>query len=420
MITRLSFITSREHVIDLDTPRAYPNTMKNQSVTPVNAALALAQTLIRCRSVTPMEAGALGVLESALQAAGFDVTRLIFSQEGTADVENLYARWGHSAPVLAFAGHVDVVPPGDPSAWSVDPFGGNIVGNRLIGRGATDMKGGIAAFVAAALAYIDKAAAGAGSIAFLITGDEEGPSINGTAKLLAWAKQRGEIFDHCIVGEPTSREVVGDTIKIGRRGSLSAILTVEGLQGHVAYPHLADNPIPLLTKMLSALLSPLDDGTTWFQASNLEIVGVESGAGAFNIIPARALARINIRLNDLWTLQTLEEELRQRIDNAVPGANVLLELVPGNSQAFLTEPGPFLEAVAEAVFSVTGQKPDYSTSGGTSDARFIKDYCPVIELGLVGKTMHKIDEEVALADLESLTNIYLAILNAYFASPRED
>ncbi|MBX9619554.1 MAG: succinyl-diaminopimelate desuccinylase [Hyphomicrobiales bacterium] len=381
---------------------------------PSASALALAQGLIRCPSVTPAQAGALDYLDEVLRPAGFITERPVFHEEGTPDVENLYARIGTSSPVLAFAGHTDVVPPGDITAWSAPPFAAMIRDGRLYGRGATDMKGGIAAFIAAVLNYVAQGRLAHGSIVFLITGDEEGPSVNGTVKLLDWATKRGERFDHCIVGEPTSSERVGDTIKIGRRGSYSANLTVRGRQGHVAYPHLADNPLPRLMALLAELASPLDHGTRWFDASNLEIVGVEAGTGAFNVIPETARAKLNVRFNDLWTLERLESEIRRRLDPVAGPAAYALEAVRGNSQAFRTEPGAFLDHVAQAVAAMTGKTPAYSTSGGTSDARFIKDYCPVIELGLVGKTMHQIDEHVIVDELAQLQAIYGAVIAAYF------
>jgi len=340
--------------------------------------------------------------------------RPVFHDAGTPDVENLYARIGTSSPVLAFAGHTDVVPPGDITAWSAHPFAALIRDGLLYGRGATDMKGGIAAFTAAALDHVAQGRLAHGSIVFLITGDEEGPSVNGTVKLLDWATRRGERFDHCIVGEPTSSESVGDTIKIGRRGSYSANLTVRGRQGHVAYPHLADNPLPRLMALLAELASPLDHGTPWFDASTLEIVGVEAGTGAFNVIPETARAKLNVRFNDLWTLERLESEIRRRLDPVAGPSAYALEAVRGNSQAFRTEPGAFLDHVAQAVAAMTGKTPAYSTSGGTSDARFIKDYCPVIELGLVGKTMHQIDEHVVIDELARLQAIYAAVIATYF------
>ncbi len=377
-------------------------------------ALDLCRALVRCPSVTPQDNGALGVLETALRAAGFATHRLTFSAPGTPDVENLYARLGTAKPYLAFAGHTDVVPAGDVARWRFDPFGAEIADGAIFGRGAADMKGGIAAFAAAACAF---AARGMpkGSIGFLITGDEEGPAINGTEKLLRWAYGQGERFDHCIIGEPTSAEILGDTIKIGRRGSLNATLIAKGRQGHAAYPARADNPIPKLLRLADALLAaPLDEGTAHFDPSNLEVVSVDTGNPAFNVIPAEARARINIRFNDLWTPQTLEAELRRRLDAAA--LNYALDLEACNALAFVTKPDSFTELVASAVENKTGRKPVLSTSGGTSDARFIRAYCPVVELGLLGATAHMVDEHVALADLEALTEIYAAVLDAYFSS----
>jgi succinyl-diaminopimelate desuccinylase len=377
--------------------------------------VALAQALIRCPSVTPQEGGALAYLAETLSRAGFAVERVTFSEAGTPDVENLYARFGTRPPHLLFAGHVDVVPPGDATRWSDPPFSGAIRDGRLYGRGAVDMKGGVAAFLAAA---IDRVAEGRleGSIGFLITGDEEGPAVNGTAKLLAWTHARGERFDHCILGEPTNPASLGDMIKIGRRGSFSATLAVRGKQGHVAYPHLAQNPIGGLVALAGALLAPLDDGTAWFQPSNLELVDLAVGNPAFNVIPAEARAKLNVRFNDVWTLASLEEELRARLARAAPpGLAWSLDPVRGNSEAFLTEPGPFVDLVAGAVERVAGKRPELSTTGGTSDARFICRYGPVVEYGLVGSTMHQVDEHAALEDLRGLARIYRAILDDYFA-----
>jgi succinyl-diaminopimelate desuccinylase len=375
-------------------------------------ALDLCRALVRCPSVTPQDNGALGVLEAALREAGFSTQRLTFSAPGTPDVDNLYARTGTAPPYLVFAGHTDVVPAGDVLRWHFDPFGAEVRDGAIFGRGTADMKGGIAAFAAAACAF---AARGMpkGSIGFLITGDEEGPAINGTGKLLRWAYDQGERFDHCLVGEPTSAEMLGDTIKIGRRGSLNATLIAKGRQGHAAYPARADNPIPKLLRLLGALLAaPLDTGTAHFDPSNLEIVSVDTGNPAFNVIPAEVRARINVRFNDLWTPQTLEAELRRRLDAV--GSNYALNLEPCNALAFVTKPDAFTELVVRAVENKTGRKPALSTSGGTSDARFIRAYCPVVELGLSGATVHMADEHIPIADLEALTDIYAAILEAYF------
>lgn len=378
--------------------------------------LALAQALIRAPSVTPEDNGALDVVADALKGAGFAVSRPVFSQEGTPDVENLYARYGTKSPLLVFAGHTDVVPPGDEASWRRPPFAAEIVGDELYGRGAVDMKGAIAAKLAAVLAFIRERPDFGGSIAFLITGDEEGPAVNGTVKLLEWAHARGEHFDHCVLGEPTNPERLGDMIKIGRRGSLTGRLTVTGVQGHVGYPHLARNPVDGMVRLLGALkASPLDAGTEHFDASNLEITTVDVGNPATNVIPGKARAVFNIRFNDIWTPRTLADEIRARLA-AAAGEDVEFDLAfdPTNSVAFLTPPGAFVELVRDAVEAQTGLRPALSTTGGTSDARFIRNACPVVEFGLVGQTMHKVDERVPLADLERLTAIYRDVLERYF------
>lgn len=380
--------------------------------------VALTQALVRCPSVTPAEGGALDLLAGVLGQAGFEVHRPVFSETGTPDIENLYARIGEGSPCLVFAGHTDVVPPGDVAAWSRDPFSGEIRDGLLHGRGACDMKGGVGASVAAALRHLaTHGVPKAGSLAFLITGDEEGPAVNGTVKLLAWAKARGEHFNHCILGEPTNPEALGDMIKIGRRGSLTGRLTVQGVQGHVAYPHLADNPIRGVMRLISSLSAePLDDGTAHFGPSNLEFTTVDVGNAAVNVIPAVARATFNIRFNDLWSTESLANEIRRRVEVAAGNAvQWTLDFEPSNASAFLTAPGPFVSLVSEAVEAVTGRKPALSTTGGTSDARFIKDYCPVLEFGLVGQTMHKVDEHAAVSDIEGLTAIYERVLQAYFA-----
>lgn len=374
----------------------------------------LARDLLRCPSVTPYEGGAISLLASVLSQAGFEIHRPVFSAPDTPDIENLYARYGREAPVLVFAGHTDVVPAGDESAWTHAPFSGDIVDGKLWGRGAVDMKGGDAAMVAAALAHVAKGSF-KGSIVFLITGDEEGPAINGTKKLLEWAKQRGESFDHCILGEPTSVATMGDTLKIGRRGSCTGRLTVHGRQGHVAYPEKAENPVRAALPMLAALMQPLDEGNEHFQASNLEVVSVDVGNPASNVIPASISALFNARFNDMHTLASLEELLRSRVTEASKGARFELTFASGNSQSFITKPGPFVDLLADAVEVETGTRPKLSTGGGTSDARFIKDYCPVVELGLVGTTMHQVDENVPVAELEALTRLYGRILARYFS-----
>ena len=378
--------------------------------------LSLAQSLLRCPSVTPEEGGALSFIEDVLREAGFEVHRPVFSEPGTPDVENLYARYGAGEPHLLLAGHTDVVPPGDAGRWRHDPFGGRIENGELFGRGAVDMKGGIACMMAAALGFIRERPDFAGSIGFLITGDEEGPAVNGTVKLLDWAKGRGERFDHCILGEPTNPDRLGDMIKIGRRGSLTGRIAVEGKQGHVAYPHLAENPIPGLMRLLGGLLAePLDRGTEHFDASNLEVTTVDVGNPASNVIPAEARATFNIRFNDLWSPESLEEEIARRLAGAAGNAvRYALKVDPTNAVAFLTPPNDFVGFIADAIEAETGVRPRLSTTGGTSDARFIVKHCPVVEFGLVGQTMHQIDERVAVADLDRLAAIYRKVLDAYF------
>ncbi|QQN64892.1 succinyl-diaminopimelate desuccinylase [Bradyrhizobium diazoefficiens] len=384
-------------------------------------ALSLARDLIRCPSVTPADAGALGVLEKALNAAGFTCHRVTFSEEGTADVDNLYARIGTEGPHLTFAGHTDVVPPGDESAWSVGAFSGEVKDEFLHGRGAVDMKGGIACSVAAVLEHLaanggKPRADGTGSISFLITGDEEDVSVNGTIKLLKWAAERGETFDHCVLGEPSNVETLGDTIKVGRRGSQSGTLYVDGVQGHVAYPHRASNPVPDISRLIVAISDePLDHGSAQFQASNLEFTSVDVGNKACNVIPGEARAKFNIRYNDNHTQASLRELVETRLTKAC-GNRIRARIVwePSNSNVFVTKPGPFTDLAVSAIEEVTGRKPELSTSGGTSDARFISSYCPVIEFGLVGQTMHQVDERVPIKDLEKLTQVYGGILARYF------
>jgi succinyl-diaminopimelate desuccinylase len=380
-------------------------------------ALAIAQDLIRCPSVTPADAGALGVLERLLKDAGFETHRITFSEAGTADVDNLYARIGDAAPHITFAGHTDVVPPGDEGAWSLGAFSGEVKDGYLYGRGAVDMKGGIACSVAAVLDYLrDHEGKAKGSISFLITGDEEDVSINGTVKLLQWAAERGEKFDHCVVGEPSNQEVIGDCIKIGRRGSQSGTLIVEGKQGHVAYPHRAANPVPDISRLIVALSDePLDGGSAQFQPSNLEFTTVDVGNPAGNVIPGTARAKFNIRYNDCHTQESLralvEERLKAACGNRI---RAHIDWLPSNSKVFLTKPGAFTDVAVAAIEQVTGRKPELSTTGGTSDARFIANYCPVIEFGLLGQTMHQVDERSSVADIEMLTKIYRGMLDRYF------
>jgi len=379
--------------------------------------VAIARDLLRCRSVTPAEGGALTFLEKTLKTAGFTVQRVTFSQPGTDDVENLYARIGTTAPNLVFAGHTDVVPPGDERAWTHPPFAAEGDGTELYGRGAVDMKGGIACALAAVLDHLDRHKLPKGSISFLITGDEEGIAVNGTPKLLKWAAEQGEKFDHCILGEPSNREELGDTIKIGRRGSLNGHLIVRGKQGHVAYPERAENPIRGLVTLVAALQAePLDAGSDHFPPSHLEFTSVDVGNETVNLIPGAARARFNIRFNDQHTLDSLKALIQRRTEKAAGGEiKFAFEWEPSNAGVFVTEPGPFTDLVAAAVEEVTGRKPHLSTTGGTSDARFITQYCPVVEFGLVGQTMHQVDERVPIADLRALTTIYHKIIDRYFA-----
>ncbi|WP_454848001.1 succinyl-diaminopimelate desuccinylase [Rhizobium binxianense] len=384
------------------------------------------QTLIRCPSVTPAEGGALSALETMLVPLGFKVDRVTSREDSTPDIENLYARLGTDGPHLMFAGHTDVVPAGNEAAWTHPPFAAEIAGDMLFGRGAVDMKGGIACFVAALARHIEKRGAPKGSVSLLITGDEEGPAINGTIKLLQWAAERGARWDACLVGEPTNPDSLGDMIKIGRRGSLSARITVHGVQGHAAYPDLADNPLRGMLQLTQALMDPpFDAGTDNFQPSNLEVTTIDTGNPATNVIPAKASASFNIRFNDTWTADTLKAEILRRLDAAArdgalrPGREpVKYDIVWADrpSHVFLTRNNALIASLSSAVESVTGKAPKLSTTGGTSDARFIKDYCPVVEFGLVGQTMHMVDERVSVADLETLTAIYETFIERWFAN----
>ena len=375
----------------------------------------IAQALIRCRSVTPQEGGAQAYLGDLLKRAGFEIHRQKFSSPGTPEIDNLFAKIGRGKPHLVFAGHTDVVPPGNESSWRHPPFAGEIADGKLFGRGAADMKGAIAAFIAAAIDFTAKGKP-KGAISLLITGDEEGPAVNGTVKLLQWAKARGETFDHAIVGEPTSAKRIGDTIKTGRRGSLSATLTVFGKGGHVAYPQQAQNPMRPLVTMLQALTEkPFDKGTKDFPPSNLEVTSVESGNAAFNVIPGEAKVRFNIRFNDKHTIASLKKQIEKRLKSAAKGARYRLDYEPP-SESYLTKRGAFVDLVVKAV-AESGVKATLSTAGGTSDARFIKNYCPVVDLGLLGNTMHQIDEHVPLEDLKRLSAVYRRILQRYFERP---
>ncbi len=374
--------------------------------------IALTKALIRCPSVTPAEAGALDVVESALAPLGFRCRRLRF---GTApEVDNLYARFGAKPPNFCFAGHVDVVPPGALAAWSTDPFTPTISHGRLFGRGAADMKAAIACFVAAVAAFLgDRTDGPDGSVSVLLTADEEGPAVDGTVKVLAQLADEGEVLDACLVGEPTNTRVLGETIKIGRRGSLNAELIVTGTQGHAAYPQRADNPIPRLLRMLTALTAaPLDEGTAHFEPSTLTLTSVDVGNPVSNVIPAEARARFNIRFNDGHSAESLRAWLEMRLAEAGGGTFDLVTEPCG--EPFLSPPGRFSELAVAAVRRVTGRTPKLDTSGGTSDARFIKDYCPVIEFGMPGETAHKVDENVAVDDIMALKEVYRAILHAFF------
>jgi succinyl-diaminopimelate desuccinylase len=390
--------------------------MPSPAPRPAHDPVALAQGLIRCPSVTPAEGGALSFLESVLKPAGFTCHRLTMRQTGTPDVENLFARLGAGGPHLCFAGHTDVVPAGDEGGWSRPPFAAEIVDGVLYGRGAVDMKGAIACFTAAALDHIS-ASGGLprGSLSFLITGDEEGPGINGTPKVLEWMRQHGEVPDACIVGEPTSSNAVGDEVKIGRRGSVTVGLTVHGKQGHAAYGHLAENPIPKLARMIDRLsATPLDAGTARFQPSSVEptVVAVPNSAG--NVIPAWARATFSIRYNDLHTRPAIETWVRDKCEAVAKELGARFDVTfAGSHEVFVTEPGPLASALSEAVEAVTGRAPALTTNGGASDASFIRKLCPVIELGLLNATAHQVDERVPVADLVTLTAIYRRLIDGY-------
>ena len=380
------------------------------------SALDITRALIRCPSVTPQEGGALAYLEKLLGDAGFATHRVTFVDKDTPDVENLYARIGEGAPHLTFAGHTDVVPTGDETLWRFPPFSAEVADGRVWGRGACDMKGGIAAFAAAALRYVDKHGKRRGTISLLITGDEEGPAINGTVKLLDWADARGEKFSHAIVGEPTNPNALGDMIKIGRRGSLNGDITVAGRQGHSAYPQQADNPIPTLARIVTALsAAPLDAGNAAFDPTRLVVTSFDVGNSARNVIPGEATAKFNVRFNDIWTPETLGARIKEIVAEAAAGADARVKIHPTNSISFRTQRSTFTDMVVAAIEKKTGRTPELSTTGGTSDARFITNYCPVLEFGLVGKTIHATDENVEVADLGKLADIYGEILERYFA-----
>ena len=383
--------------------------------------LALLKDLIACPSVTPEEGGALQLLERVLGGAGFVCHRLTFSAPGTPDVDNLFARIGTGRPHFCFAGHTDVVPPGADRLWRHPPFAGAIEGGVIYGRGACDMKGSVAAFAAAAIGFAARhRGALPGSVSLLITGDEEGPAVNGTVRVLAWLKEHGEVPDHCIVGEPTCPERLGEAVKIGRRGSIHFRITCDGVQGHAAYPDKADNPIPRLARLIDRVACDrLDRGNAHFDPSTLAVTGFDVGNPAHNVIPARAVARFNIRYNSEHTADSLARWVKAHCDRvgAELGGGFEIETVE-SAACFLTEAGPLLDVVCGAIAAETGIDPKLSTSGGTSDARFIKDFCPVVEFGPVNATIHQADENIAVADLKTLTSVYGAVLERYFATVR--
>ena len=383
---------------------------------PIHDPVALSKALIRRPSVTPLDEGALSVLEEHLAPLDFSCHRLTFTEKGTPDVDNLYARFGKEGPNLCFAGHTDVVPPGDLSTWTSDPFQPEIRKGRLYGRGAADMKCAIAAFVAAASRVVamfgDKIP---GSISLLITGDEEGPAINGTVKMLDWLRANNEVLNACVVGEPTNINVLGDMIKIGRRGSMNVQVAVRGTQGHVAYPTLADNPVPRLLQFLKTVDDCVfDNGTEHFPPTNLEITTIDVGNPTTNLIPAMATARLNIRFNDQHSGNSLSKYMETVRAEIAGNSNAMDMDISVSGEAFLTPPGDLSNLVADAVTAVSGQTPELSTTGGTSDARFIKDHCPVVELGLINATAHKVDENASVDDIYALADIYERVLVGYF------
>jgi len=375
-------------------------------------ATGLLAELIRCPSVTPESAGVFDVLEAALRPMGFDIHRMTFEGDGSYPVENMLATRGQGGKHLLFAGHADVVPPGDRAQWQTDPFDPVIRDGRIFGRGAADMKSGVAAFVIACAT-----APRNGTISLAITNDEEADSINGTEKLLAWARAQGHAFDFAIVGEPSALVRLGDSIKVGRRGSLNGRLTVTGTQGHVAYPDKALNPLPVLAQVVLALSGKLDDGNAQFPPSNLEFTSLDVGNEITNVIPGAAHARFNVRFNDGWTPETLEAAIREKLDDIANEMEVAIsfEVAGRPSRSFLSPLSGAVETLCQTIETLTGSRPDLSTGGGTSDARFVAQYCPVVELGLPGQTMHKANESVAVADVENLSALYAAFIRDYFA-----
>jgi succinyl-diaminopimelate desuccinylase len=374
--------------------------------------VALLQDLIRCASVTPTEAGVFDVLERALTPLGFAVTRLRFEGNGSYPVDNLFATRGSTGPHLLFNGHTDVVPPGDRALWTHEPFGAEIADGVLYGRGAVDMKSGVAAFVAAVAS-----APATGRISIAITNDEEADGVNGTARIMEWATAEGHRFDFAIVGEPSATAKVGDSIKIGRRGSLNGRITVTGVQGHVAYPHKALNPLPVAAALVGALSGTLDEGSAHFPASNLEFTSIDVGNTTTNVIPATVTLRFNVRYNELWTPESLEASIRDGIESQDDeGTRIAFEVMGVASRSFLSPLSGAVETLADVIEAECGARPEFSTAGGTSDARFIAQYCPVVECGLPGPTMHKADECVPLGDVEALTALYAAFLQRYLGS----
>jgi len=373
----------------------------------------LTADLIKCPSVTPAEGGAITLLETVLSAKGFTCTRI---ERG--GIHNLFARWGagKNGRTFGFNGHTDVVPVGDAAAWTVDPFGAEIRDGFMYGRGATDMKSGVAAFVAAAIDFVTDTPPD-GSIVITITGDEEGDALDGTTAILDWMRANGETMDHCLVGEPTSPDTMGQMMKIGRRGSLTAFFTATGVQGHSAYPHRANNPVTAMVRLMDRLAShELDQGTDHFDASTLAITTVDTGNPATNVIPAQCRATVNIRFNDLHSGDSLTEWLHSMVDQVADETGISFDLrIKVSGESFITPPGELSDLIASAVRAELGVTPEMSTTGGTSDARFVKDLCPVTEFGLVGKTMHSVDERVEVAQITQLKSIYSRILQDYFA-----
>ncbi len=382
----------------------------------------LLRALIRCPSVTPVEAGALDVVENYLEALGFSCTRLTFEGDGSYPVDNLFASIGSSGKHLLFAGHTDVVPEGNPAHWTHPPFSGDIAQGQIWGRGAVDMKSGVAAFCAAAADYLAEAPNRPGIISLAITNDEEADAINGTVKLLQWAREQGHRFDFAIVGEPSSAELLGDNIKIGRRGTISGTFCVKGKQGHSAYPERARNPVPILARLVQILSeTELDQGTEHFQASNLEVTSVDVGNKATNVIPAEARLSFNIRFNDLWDEEKIHRWINARMEEAqTPGFDISWKQIAAVSKCFVSPVSPDVKDIQNAVEQITGRRPELATFGGTSDARFIAEHCPVVECGLVGTTMHQVDERVDISQVNDLTQIYALFLRTYFGQTTKD